>query len=89
MNFRIFLTVCTLVCVTSANPQDSGAELKRSLRTNCDSEFSITCFKMDIIAFIEGMSTKKEFNLLPGVTVTREPNPNSTKNSELVAGEFP
>lgn len=58
---------------------------KRSF--DCDSSYSITCFKLDIVSFLESATQNKEYTLIPGVSVVREAAVNDTKTAEIVAGK--
>lgn len=58
---------------------------KRSLAKDCESSYSPTCLKLDIVSFIERMSDTKDFTILPGLSVVKEAESNKTKTAEVVA----
>uniref|UniRef100_A0A7G3AGT3 Putative secreted protein n=1 Tax=Lutzomyia longipalpis TaxID=7200 RepID=A0A7G3AGT3_LUTLO len=72
----VFFTCCLAVDVT---------DFKRSFSLDCDSQYNPLCFKMDIAAFIERLSTSPELILTPSVSIVRDGNATSTKNSEIIA----
>lgn len=60
-------------------------ELKRAFPRDCDSGYSFTCFKLDLVSFIDKMSDTSEYTVVPGIRLVRDAK-NSSKNSEIVAG---
>ncbi|XP_055682491.1 uncharacterized protein LOC129789579 [Lutzomyia longipalpis] len=72
----VFFTCCLAVDVT---------DFKRSFSLDCDSQYNPLCFKMDIAAFIERLSTSPELILTPSVSIVRDGNATNTKNSEIIA----
>lgn len=73
-------------CLTIAFAQ-KDYEIKRAFPRDCDSGYSLTCFKLDLVSFIERMSDTKEYFIVPGVRIIRDVK-NATKNSEIVAGKL-
>lgn len=83
---HISVALCIMaVFVVFAHAQ-KDYEVKRAFPRDCGSGYSLTCFKLDIVQFIEKMAETKEYNLMPGVRIVRELR-NSSKNSEIVAGK--
>ena len=61
---------------------------KSSAKLKCDSAYSLTCLKLDILSLIDKIATtNKEFNIGAGVTLVREENPNKTQNIKIVSGK--
>ncbi|XP_055383112.1 uncharacterized protein LOC129613174 [Condylostylus longicornis] len=52
---------------------------------NCNTEYTITCIKMDIIGFIEKLSGRKEFSILPGISVVREIKESDPKTIDIIS----
>lgn len=76
--------LCTVVlCENNSDYQTNAA---RGFARNCDSGYSIACFKVDVVSFLEKMSSNREFKVLPGLSVVNEPDANQQKTEEIVAG---
>lgn len=81
------LSVCLVLCIVSGVLSQTDYETKRAFPRDCDSGYSMTCLKLDIVSFIDKLAETKEYNVLSGVSVVREfGNLNDTKNAEIVAG---
>lgn len=57
----------------------------RSLGTNCDTSYSPTCLKLDVVNFFERFSEAGDFSLLPGLTLVTEAGGDKGKVTEKVA----
>lgn len=57
----------------------------RSLGTNCDTSYSPTCLKLDVVNFFEKFSEAGDFSLLPGLTLVTEAGGDKGKVTEKVA----
>lgn len=78
----IFGLIACLVTITLAQ---KDYELKRAFPRDCDSGYSFTCFKLDVVSFIDKMSDTSEYTVAPGIRLVRDAK-NSSKNYEIVAG---
>lgn len=58
---------------------------KRYLAKDCESSYSPTCMKLDIVSFIEKMSESSDYSILPGLSVVREARGNKVKTADVVA----
>lgn len=80
-----YLFFCVLLSIGVVHCNIDESETKRALVGDCDSGYSIKCFKMDIVTFLDKMSNSREYSVLPGVSVVRELNANDAKTEEIVA----
>lgn len=84
--FVAFLLIGLSYAASSSNEipfEKSSAKLK------CESAYSLTCLKLDILSLIDKIATtNKEFNIASGVVLVREENPNKTQNSRIVSGNY-
>lgn len=90
-SFKVqFIVVAVVLCVSviAADQEDyEGASTsKRSFERDCDAGYSVTCFKLDIVSFLEKMTDAREFTIMSGISIVQDPNLNQSKNSEIVAG---
>lgn len=76
----MFSKMCVVLCAVLA-----VAASQNDFTRDCDVGYSVKCLKLDIVSYIEKMSNKEEFNVLPGVSVIREANSNENKTSEIVS----
>lgn len=53
---------------------------------DCDGSYSLTCFKKDIVSYIEKMSHNDEVSIMPGMSIVKDEGANTTKTSQIVAG---
>ncbi|GAB0087566.1 Protein of unknown function DUF1676 [Sergentomyia squamirostris] len=61
------------------------SELKRSFSLDCDAAYNPMCLKVDIVAFIERLSSNSELILSPSVSIVKDNNANHTRNAEIIA----
>lgn len=84
------LMVAIVLCATfvAAHQEDYGeaSTSKRSFERDCDAGYSVTCFKLDIVSFLEKMTDTREYSIMSGISIVHDPNLNQSKNSEIVAG---
>ena len=85
---QIVLIIVVLCCVDKICGSEVPSNIQQVLGKNCDSGYSMTCFKLDIVSFIEKISENKEFLLLPGVSLVQDINSNGLKTPEIVAGIY-
>lgn len=83
-----------LMLIGLANAGFSQSEIlsdqkSASTKAKCEKSYNIMCLKLDILSFIDNLSTSNsEFNLMQGVSLVRETNENRTQNSKIVAGNL-
>lgn len=80
---KMFTKICVVLCTVLA-----VASSQNDFSRDCDVGYSVKCLKLDIVSYIEKLSNKEEFNVLPGVSVIREANSNENKTSEIVSGNL-
>ncbi|XP_018321587.1 uncharacterized protein LOC112906466 [Agrilus planipennis] len=61
------------------------SDYKRSLFEDCNSGFSFTCMKLELVSWVDKMSQENEYNLIPGVSLVREANATTSNTAELIA----
>ncbi|XP_022918448.1 uncharacterized protein [Onthophagus taurus] len=77
-------------CDEDQQPKGERENYKRSLDKECASSYSITCFKLDVVNWVEKLNNQEDLNVLPGVSLVRESR--AKANEEIVAEvarEFP
>lgn len=75
-----------LLCCSYTSALGSAEDFGRSFGLDCDSGYSLSCFKKDIVSYIEKLSNSEEVNIMSGMTIVRDDTVNTTKTSEIVAG---
>jgi hypothetical protein len=67
---------------------DSGRDndIKRSFAKSCDSGYSLTCLKLDMVSLVDKITDTEKIDIVPGVSVVKDLTENDTKTSEIVAG---
>lgn len=75
--------VLAQVCLISSSLTEG-----RGFALDCDSSYSVACFKKDIVAYIEKLSGIEEVNIFPGMSVVKDEAANSSKTAEIVAGKL-
>lgn len=63
----------------------SAAISGHSSKNLCANSYSVSCLKMEIVSFLERLSDQKEYNLLSGVSVVKDPGANVTKTADIIA----
>lgn len=83
--------VVGLVLVASCSLIHAGVtpdDLGRGFGLDCDGSYSLSCFKKDVVSYIEKLSDLEEVKILPGMTVVKDDSVNITKTPEIVAGKY-
>lgn len=86
-------TFLLLVVATTVISDDTKSEFKKSFSRNCDTGYSLTCLKLDIVSWVEKLNEEENYSLLPGVSIVRENvtsrNANTADIVADLAREFP
>lgn len=61
------------------------SEYKKSLYKSCANTYSVTCFKWDIVSWVDKLNENENLDLFPGVTIVRENNSSKPSSSDLLA----
>lgn len=88
ISFVLSVSFCVLfvsLCAASDGGSIPDGSVKKSLSRDCDAAYSLTCFKLDIIGYLEKMSSTDEYDIVSGVSVVKE-NDLSEKSADIVAG---
>ena len=87
---RVFLVSVVLVSACSLISAGVTTEevFGRGFGMECEGSYSLSCFKKDIVSYIEKLSSLDEVNILPGMTVVKDETANVTKTSQIVAGKL-
>ncbi|XP_030768087.1 uncharacterized protein LOC115891686 [Sitophilus oryzae] len=71
---------------------EKPSETARMFSKNCNSAYSFTCLKLDIVSWVDKLNENDDYSVVPGVSIVKENNINSTNTADLVAQlgrEFP
>ncbi|XP_049548079.1 uncharacterized protein LOC125959302 [Anopheles darlingi] len=63
----------------------SGGSVFSSSKKMCDQRYNVNCLKLELVSFLERVTNQKEYNLMAGVSVVRDPGANITKTTDLIA----
>ncbi|XP_066247967.1 uncharacterized protein [Euwallacea similis] len=90
----MWLPIILILSLTSHHVfgDESKSEFKKSFSRNCDTAYSLTCLKLDIVNWVEKLNEEDNYNLLPGVSIVRENVSASANTADIVADlarEFP
>lgn len=78
----VLVAAITSVIQAGVTPEEMG----RGFGLDCDGSYSLQCFKKDVVAYIEKMSSVDEVTIMPGMSVVKDESANTTKTAEIVAG---
>ncbi|ERL86317.1 hypothetical protein D910_03725 [Dendroctonus ponderosae] len=84
--------LCLLLVAAPVLSEESKYEFKKSFSKNCDSSYTLTCFKLDVVSWVEKLNEEDSYNLLPGVSLVRENDTSKATTADTVADlarEFP
>ncbi|CAG9860642.1 unnamed protein product [Phyllotreta striolata] len=94
--WHVRLVICSalIACALAEAIHRPGdrSDFKRSLGKNCDKSYSLTCLKLDIVGWVDGLNEKGDISVLPGISIVRENVSTAPNTAELVAEigrEFP
>ncbi|KAF7279553.1 hypothetical protein GWI33_007072 [Rhynchophorus ferrugineus] len=83
---------CCVVFGVLAITTSFANENPKTFTKNCNSAYSLTCLKLDLVSWVDKLNEDDDYNVLPGVSIVKENNTASTNTAELVAElgrEFP
>ncbi|KAI5645719.1 hypothetical protein NE865_02386 [Phthorimaea operculella] len=91
--YRIVLLHSVIVSLVLANTVQNEVptveSAARAMGKNCDSGiFSAQCLKIEALSLLEKMNAKDEVQLLPGLSLTKDPNADSGKKADEFAAEL-
>lgn len=61
------------------------SSFKKSMWKECASSYSIPCFKLDVISWVDKLNEEDTINLLPGVSLVREESGARSSQPDIVA----
>lgn len=73
-------------------PPSERSEYKKSFYKSCANSYSVTCFKWDIVSWIDKLNENENLDIFQGVSIVRENNNSRPSSSDLVsdlARDFP
>lgn len=91
INYRrvvIFLLIINFVCADESQtgtPPSERSEYKKSFHKSCANSYSVTCFKWDIVSWIDKLNENENVDIFQGVSIVRENNNTRPSTSDLVA----
>lgn len=95
----MFVLVVICICFSNAaiegadpnaiteNIKNGSERTGRSINKECSSFLSSKCLKIHVLSFIEELSSRDELNLLPGLSIVKDNQTNSS-NAEEIAAEL-
>ncbi|CAG9760729.1 unnamed protein product [Ceutorhynchus assimilis] len=90
--FQYAAVLVFLFVITPALSDENKSEFKKSFSKNCDSSYTLTCLKLDIVSWVETLNEEDNYALLPGVSIVRENISARANTADIVADlarEFP
>lgn len=69
------------------NPKNGSERTGRSISKECNSFLSSKCLKIHVLSFIEEISSRDELSLLPGLSIVKD-NQSNSSNAEEIAAEL-
>lgn len=85
----VLLTVAVVINIVQCNDAVFEHPKSGSSKNKCENSYSTMCLKLDIISFMDKISTtNSEYNLAGGVTLVKEVNTNRTQNAKVIAGNL-
>lgn len=91
MSGHVFLALVltfALACCASSEEitqKPNRSEYKKSLSKNCANSYSFTCFKLDVVSWVDKLSEEDNYSLLPGVSVVRENGSARASTADIVS----
>ncbi|XP_060529421.1 serine, glycine and glutamine-rich protein-like [Cylas formicarius] len=87
MRLPVSLVLLVLGGTLSAEPAVKGdrGEFKRSFSKNCDTSYTVTCFKLDIVSWVDKLNENDDYAVLPGVSIVRENSTDGSNTADIVA----
>lgn len=76
------LSVLAVLCTAQS------ASLAREFGKSCSTTFTLSCFKLDMISWMDSVSPTGAFNILPGVSVVREVSNEARSNNQVIVSEL-
>uniref|UniRef100_A0A182R853 Protein osiris 16 n=1 Tax=Anopheles funestus TaxID=62324 RepID=A0A182R853_ANOFN len=64
---------------------NGGGSVFSSSKKMCDQRYSVNCLKLELVSFLERVTNQKEYNLMAGVSVVRDPGANITRTADIIA----
>ncbi|XP_041985528.1 uncharacterized protein LOC121737863 [Aricia agestis] len=82
----VVLLICVLVALSYALEEERNhTERTGRLQKECSSNLSAKCLKIHALSFLEDLSSRDELRILPGLSIVREKDANSTNPEEIAA----
>ncbi|KAL1494636.1 hypothetical protein ABEB36_010205 [Hypothenemus hampei] len=81
-----------LLTATTGLSEEIKSEFKKSFSKNCDTAYTLTCLKLDIVSWVEKLNEEDNYNLLPGISIVKENETFNLNTADIVADlarEFP
>lgn len=88
---RVFVIAVSVVVICAQEQQQAGSAANK-LSKDCEKSYSATCFKLDVVSFVDRLAEKRSLQLAPGVSLERENETARASTSDMVvelAREFP
>lgn len=85
------IVFCLLINIVIAEepgtdkPSSERSEYKKSFYKNCANSYSVTCFKWDIVSWVDRLNENENLDLLPGISIVRESNSSKLETPDKVA----
>ncbi|KAF5286537.1 hypothetical protein FQR65_LT12541 [Abscondita terminalis] len=73
------------IIAENVTPTPDRSDFKKSLSRDCSNSYTTTCFKLDIVSWVDKLNEEDNYNVIPGVSVVRENGSARANTAELVA----
>lgn len=68
------------------NIEENSENIYASSVRDCKTDYSTSCFKLDIANFVERISKVNDVKLLKGLSLVKDSDSNDTNTADIVAG---
>ncbi|XP_058120393.1 uncharacterized protein LOC131284931 [Anopheles ziemanni] len=87
---KVFLPLAALAlvgfgCVDAAIASNGGGSVFSSSKKMCEQRYNVNCLKLELVSFLERVTNQKEYSLMSGVSVVRDPGANITRTADIIA----
>lgn len=67
--------------VTQESPDNN---FDKTIKKDCDKSYTLTCLKLDIVTFVDKLSSENNFRIIPGISVVKENSTSVPTTSDIV-----
>lgn len=83
--FIIVVNVVYAEEVKTDKTSSERSEFKKSFFKTCSDSYSVTCFKWDVVSWVDKLNENENVDIFPGVSIVRENNNTRPSTSDVLA----